>query len=652
MYPEPMRFFARLALSLLVNVSVSSMAQRSLGPQPAPPTPSIEAPQDRIFRGAISLTVDSTDTAHKVFLVHETVPVQASGPIVLLYPQWDTGSHAPTGPIASLAGLVVHAEDRRLDWQRDPVNVFAFHITVPPDVTEVEIDFQYLSPAAPRTGAVVMTPNIVVVPWQNVVLYPAGWFARDIAVDAALKLPDGLHPFTSLETAHSAGNTTIFKTTSLETLADSPVYAGRYSKRLDLSPGAPTTINLDVVADSPASLAISTDQLGHLRTMVDQTLQLFRSHHYEHYDMLVSLSDTLPSSGGLEHLQSSEINLPADYFLNEREHLLEENLMAHEYVHSWNGLFRQPADLWTPNFNTPMRDSLLWMYEGHTEFWATVLAVRSGMLDRQQALDALALNAATVQARVGRSWKSLQDSNNDPIYDAGHPVSWRDWQRREDYYGEGVLLWLDIDTLIRTQTKGRKSLEDFTRTFFALKDGDRVTSTYTFDDIVHTLNRIAPYDWTTFLHNRLNSQVEDGVLEGLTRGGYKLIYTDVPTESYRQSEEESGTVDLSYSIGLSVTKTGSIKTLSWGGPAFAAGLGLNARITKVNGQNFDTQALLSAVRNASTTPLELTFEADGQTHTTPIDYHGTLRYPRLQRTPDTPDLLEVLFAPASANPNP
>jgi predicted metalloprotease with PDZ domain len=316
---------------------------------------------------------------------------------------------------------------------------------------------------------------------------------------------------------------------------------------------------------------------------VDQTQSLFGPGHFEHYDLLVSLSDLLPNDGGLEHLQSSEVNLPADYFLHNEQYLSMQDLAAHKYIHSWNGMYRRPAGLWTPNLNTPMRDDLLWVYEGQTEFWALVVATRAGQLTPAQALDILALDAAVAQACVGRSWKSLEDSNNDPLYDAGHPVLWRDWQRREDYYGEGVLLWLDVDTLLEERTSGKKSLADFVRVFFGGGKSNTASQTYTFGDLCVALNQVAPLDWQRFLQTRLEAHDDTYLLDGLKRAGYRLVFTAEPSEAFRQQESEDGSTDLSWSIGLTSTPTGTVKAVTWLGPACMAGISIGAQIKRVNG---------------------------------------------------------------------
>lgn len=604
-------------------------------PYPAP----IVAPRDIAFAGTITLAVDATDTRHKVFGVHESIPVQAPGPMTLLYPAWESASHAETAAVVNLAGLVIHAEGKRIAWQRDPVNVHAFHIDVPTGARTIDLEFQYVTRAADAQ----LLPDSALLQWHRVLLYPAGWFARNIPVAATLKLPHGLHGFSALEVERSMDDTTVYKPTSLETLTDSPVVASRYVRQINLAPDGAPPFRLDLLAERPADLAETPEDLAALRALIDQTGHVFGVPHYTHYDALVTLSDQF-SAGGIEHLESAEDNLPADYFTHPDQQLNNRDLIAHEYVHSWNGRFRQPADLWVPTLNEPMRDSLLWVYEGQTEFWGRVLAARSGMRSPQETLDKLALDAAVVAERPGRAWKSLADSSLDPLFVIGHSVPWRDWQRREDYYPEGVMLWLYVDALIREKSGDHKSLDDFAHAFFAIDGGSRITKTYTFNDVCAALNSVTPYDWAGFLRARLDSQKAD-VLDGLALDGWRLTFTDTPTETFRQDEIDSGVSNLSYSIGLAVTKSGDVRTVAWHGPAFDAGLAPGARIRSVNGKPFAPEVLEAAVRASADVPIELGYEADGRSVSASIPYQGSLLYPRLERIAGSKDRLTALLSP-------
>ena len=588
--------------------------------------------------------------------MHETIPVQSRHPLVLLYPKWETGSHAPTASVAALAGLQVHAGGHALTWHRDPVDVFAFHVDVPHGAASVDVDFQFLSPLSARAGAVTMTQDIVTVPWASVLVYPAGWFARDIPVAAAARLPPGLQSATALEPAASdardeaAPDTLYFATTSLERLADSPVYAGRYFRREELAPAGQPPVRLDVFAEAPESLDFGDAQLAGLRRMVEQTVRLFGTRHFKHYDFLLTLGDAFPGPGGIEHLDSSENTLPADYLKHPDADLVNADLLAHEFVHAWNGRYRQPADLWTANLNEPMQDSLLWVYEGQTQFWGRVLGARSGLRTLQETRDQFAIDAAETQARAGRAWKSLQESSSDSLYMAGHSSSWRDWTRREDYYIEGPLLWLDIDARLRAMTNGKKGLDDFASVFFGGREGDTVARTYTFGQLCDALGRTAPADWRAILRHPLDSHDGDDLLRGLQNSGWRLAWTDTPTPAFEQAELDAGGADLSYSIGAVVDAKGALRSVRWNGSAFRAGLNPGLRIVSVNGRPFGIDILKTAIQGSATVPLDLLVAAPGGDQAHRLDYRGPLRYPRLERVVGVPDRLDALLAPAATRP--
>ncbi len=349
----------------ILSLTIGTAFGQSAGPMPAPMPAPVPPPQDRPYPGTIHLAVDATDTAHHIFNVHETIPVASAGPMILLYPQWIPGHHSPNGPLQELAGLEFHANGQRIPWTRDPVNVFAFHIDVPAGAHEVVADFQQLTPVERSVGRITMTHDMFDLEWHGVVLYPAGYYSRDIQIEASLKVRDGWKIASALDPASTMGDTTTFKTVPFNTLQDSPAYAGRYFKRYSLSE-QPVPVWLDVVGDRPDEVEAPPEAIAAHRALVAQAYKLYGSHHYDHYDFLLSLSDR-QGGIGLEHHRSSEDGTSGDYFTNWAHAFTGRDLLAHEYTHSWNGKFRRPADLWTPNFNVPMRDSLLWVYEGQTQ---------------------------------------------------------------------------------------------------------------------------------------------------------------------------------------------------------------------------------------------------------------------------------------------
>jgi predicted metalloprotease with PDZ domain len=608
-----------------------------------PSSPEIVAPKDEPFSGTIRLAVDATDVTRHIFRVTETIPVQG-GPLTLLYPKWLPGTHSPGGRVDSFAGLMIRAGGRRLEWMRDAVDVYAFHVDVPAGVTQLDVEFQFLSAGDGNEGRIVTTPEMLNLQWNSVVLYPAGHFVRQITVEPSIKLPEGWQLATALEAASSAGSSTTFKPVSLETLVDSPVFAGRYARRVELDGSRSAPVRLNIFADRPELLEAKPEQLDAHRALVAQAYRLFGSHHYDHYDLLLALTDRMGGIG-LEHHRSSENGTVPTYFTEWDKNVDTRALVPHEFAHSWNGKFRRPADLWTANYSVPMRDSLLWVYEGQTQYWGHLLASRAGLWTRQQTLDALADVAALYALRRGREWKSLQDTTNDPVIAGRRAIPWRSWQRSEDYYSEGELVWLDADTLIRERSGGKKSLDDFARVFFGIHDGSWVSETYTFDDVVATLNSVQPYDWAAFLRARLDSHDRETLLDGIERGGYRLVYSDTPSDYFKKVEARRKLTDLTFSLGLVVGKESKLTDVQWEGPAYAAGLTVGTQIIAVNGVTYDSDRLKDSVKAAKTdnAAIELLVKNGDRYSTVRIDYHDGLRYPHLERDAGVPPRLDDIL---------
>ncbi|MHB8607578.1 MAG: M61 family metallopeptidase [Candidatus Acidiferrales bacterium] len=646
-------FFRRgataLFATLFLPLAPAVYAQNYPGPQPAPLPPPIATPTDTAYAGTISLLVDLTDVIHRVVNVHETIPVEGDE-ITLLYPQWIPGNHSPTGPISKMAGLMVSAQGKRIDWVRDRVNIYAFHIRVPADVKSLDLDFQYLEPLQKKEGRISLSSKIADLSWNTVLLYPAGHFSRRIHFVPAIRLPENWKFATALEVSSQDGNLVHFKETTLNTLVDSPLYAGIYYKRVDLSPDAGNRVYLDVFADTPAELAITPEELQDHRNLVREAARLFDSHHYGHYDFLFSLSDTIGGEG-LEHHQSSEDGTRGNYFNDWGAGVAGRDLLAHEYTHSWNGKFRRPADLWTPNFNVPMQDDLLWVYEGLTEYYGYVLTARSGLRTPEQTRDLIARIAANFEASPGRTWRPLVDTTNQPTISERSPVSWVSWQRGEDYYMEGLLIWLETDTKIRELSGGKKSLDDFAKLFFGVDNGSYITRTYNFEDIVRALNTLQPYDWATFLRARVDDLAPQPPENGITQGGYRLVYNDTEPEWMKREQSPRGT-SFATSLGFSVSADGSLAGVWWDSPAFKTGMTPDMQLEGVNDQTFSLAELREAILSAETgqKPIKLLLKRDGQFVTVSLDYHGGLRYPHLERVEAMPDRLDAILAPTNPTP--
>ncbi len=645
--PKPIvRSGAAILLPLLAALAVAPTRAQPLPPGTDP------------YPGEIALRVDATDLDHKVLRVQQTLPVKP-GPLKLYFPRWLPGTHSPSGDVNLLAGLMVRAGGRTLEWQRDPLDTHAFMLDVPAGTSALNLEFEHLGPINGMSGRVVVTPQMLNVQWNSVVLYPAGTMARNIRVKPTLVLPAGWQAGTALRPARTDGSTIQYQPVTLEMLVDSPVFAGRHFRRIELEPaGAKRPVVLNLVADSADKLNPSEAQIEAHRELVRQADKAFASRHFEHYDFLLALSEELGGIG-LEHHQSSENGVRPNYWENWDKRVGARELLPHEYTHSWNGKFRRPADLSTPDFNVPMRNSLLWLYEGQTQFWGWVLAARSGLTTPAQARDQLARNAASFDQQPGRAWRNLQDTTNDAIITSRGRGSkdWAGWQRTGgDYYGEMLLVWLDADSLIREKTGGKKSIDDFSRAFFGVGDGDIGPLTYRFEDIVATFNGVVAHDWAAFLRQRLDSHGPGAPLDGLARSGWKLVYSETPSDTARADEGEERYADLSHSLGFTVgsPRGGSfmfpgadsrISNVVWGGPAFKAGMAPSATLVAVNNRAYKPELLKQAVtaNKDGKAPIELLLREGDNFRTLKLDWRGGLRYPKLERIDGSEDRLAALL---------
>jgi predicted metalloprotease with PDZ domain len=571
------------------------------------------------------------------------VPVPHAGDLVMLYPKWLPGNHSPSGQINKVAGFRATAGGRELKWVRDTLDVYAFHVNVPEGVRAIDIDFQYVSPTAGNQGRIVATPDLSSIEWIANSMYPAGYYVRNIPVQASVIVPTGWKVATALRPSGQTGNRINYPVTSYEILMDSPLIAGAHYRRIPLSPD----VTLDVIADNEKELETKPEQIAAHERLVQQAVKLFGAQHYDHYDFLLTISDYLGGEG-LEHHRSSEDGVKRGYFSDWDNALRDRNLLPHEYTHSWNGKYRRAADLWTPDYRTPMQDTMLWVYEGQTQFWGYVLGARSGMLSKQDTLDAIAATAATYgDGTPGRTWRPLEDTTNDPIIARRAPQPWRSWQRSEDYYSEGQLIWIDVDRIIRQQSGGKRSIDDFARAFFGMRDRDFGELTYTFDDVVRTLNQVQPYDWRSYLQRKVYDIAAQPPLEGITQGGYRLVFTDEPTKWIKSAEKSGKSSDLTYSGGFTVGNDGKIGSVLWDSAAFNAGLTIGSELVAVNGRKFDGDALKQAIKEAAGNgpAPELLVHGGDVYRTVKLDWHGGLRYPRLQKVGTGPGTLDALLAP-------
>ncbi len=627
---------------LVLALSAAMFAQSSPGPLPVPLPPPIPAPLDTPYPGTVAIAVDATDVDRRIVTIHEAVPVKP-GKLILLYPEWFPGGHSPSGAIVQVAGLVVTANGKRIPWVRDRVSVRAFHIDVPPGTTSLDVDYQYLTPIKPQAGR--FSSKLADLSWFSYVLYPAGHFSRQIHYAPSLRIPEGWKFATALEVKSQEGNLIHFKDTTLNTLVDSPVYVGINFKRVDISSGPDNPVYLDVFADEPAQLEISSEQLQYHQNLVKEAQRLFHSRHYDHYDFLFSLSDSV-GGAGIEHHQSSEDSTRSNYFTDWTAGVGGRDLLPHEYVHSWNGKFRRPADLWTPNFNVPMQNDLLWVYEGMTHYYGNVLAARSGLRTPEQSRDLIAMTAVDFEVSPGRNWRSLADTTNQPIVAGYAPQGWSSWQRSYDYYPESVLVWLDADTKIRELSGDKKSLDDFAQLFFGMDNGSYITKTYTYDDLVTALNTVQPFDWNTFLRSRVYDVSPQVPEDGITRGGYRIVYNDEVPDWIKHNDSRGA--NFSRSLGFAVNEEGNIDRVIWDSPAFKSGITPDMQLEAVNDQKYSVtgmrEAIVAAEKNKTT--VKLLLKRGDAYITVSLDYHNGLRMPHLQRVDSVPDRLDAILAPS------
>ncbi len=604
----------------------------------------------------ILINVDATEAPRRLLHATMQIPVKP-GPMSLLYPKWIPGEHGPTGPIEDLAGIKITANGQAIPWHRDDINIYEFHIDVPQNVSTLDVALDFISP--PEAGGFSSggstTSQLAVLSWNQFLLYPKDIPTDQLQYKATLKVPAGWRYGTALPIDRESGNEIAFKASSLTTLIDSPVQTGANFKTVDLSPGDSVPHFLHIAADSERATRITEGEIKHYRNLVDEANTLFGAHHYRDYHFLLTLSDHV-AHFGLEHHESSDDRTDEDSLIDDDLRKVTADLLSHEFVHSWNGKFRRPAGLATPDYNAPMKGDLLWVYEGLTEYLGEILAPRSGLWTEQEFLDSLAREAAALDREAGRTWRPLEDTAvaAQVLYNAR--TDYADFRRSTDFYEEGTLIWLDVDVTLRTLSKGKKSIEDFCRAFEGPPSTGPEVKPYTFDDVVRTLNSVEPYDWASFLNQRLESTAAHAPLNGIVNGGYKLVYTDERSDLWRVREDARKTIDLSYSLGLTAKDSGDIVDVHLNTPAFTAGVIPATRIIAVNGRQYSTTVLHHAVEDAakSTGPITLLIRDGEYYKTVSLDYHDGEKYPHLVRDKSKPDLISDIVRPHAtvARPSP
>jgi len=631
----PVRSAIVCCLSLLVCIS-PALTQKAQKTQKASP-PRTAAPH-------ISLSLDATEAPRRILHARLSIPA-APGTMTLYYPKWIPGEHGPTGPVQDLTGVTFKANGQTLKWRRDLLDAWTFHVEVPAGASVVEAALDFVSPTSGGggmyTAAVSATDKLVVVSWNTVLLYPAGWTSDEITYEATLRLPTGWNFATPLPATVRDEGQIKFQPVSLTMLVDSPLISGEYFRVVPLAENPPQEI--DIAADSTAALDAPREILDHYKNLTDQAKKLFGGQHFRDYHFLYSLSDHVEHFG-LEHHESNDSRSPERAMVDPEQRLLASGLLSHEYVHSWNGKYRRPADLATPDYQKPMQDDLLWVYEGLTSYLGDVLSARSAIRTPDQFREVVAQFAARLDHLPGRTWRNLQDTADAVPALQEASSQWESWRRTVDYYDEDVLNWLWVDTIIRNQTHGTKSMDDFCHLFHGGESGPPEVKTYTFDDVVNTLNQVAPYDWRGFWTDRLTNHGPGAPLAGIEASGWKLVYDDRRSELER-AKEESDDVDAAYSIGLRLHKDGSIVDTVEGLTAAKAGIGPGMKVIAVNGKKFSADTLRDALKEGkrSSAPLELLVENAEYFHTYKLDYHGGEQYPHLMRDESKPDELSEII---------
>jgi predicted metalloprotease with PDZ domain len=589
----------------------------------------------------ITMNVDATDAARNVLHTRLTIPVKP-GPLSLFYPKWIPGEHSPTGPLNDMVGLRLSGNGKAIPWQRDDVEMFAFHCDVPAGVSALEVTFDDVS-----QPATTMSARLARVKWNRLLLYPRGMSSDAIRVAASIKLPDGWRFATALPVFRERRDNVEFKEVSLTELVDSPLIAGANFRKVTLA-STPQLHEMDIVADSPAALEVKPETLLGWQNLVKEANALFGARHYRSYRFLLTLSD-IGGSEGLEHHESSEDGV-GEKALSDPGQLIDlGDLLGHEYAHSWNGKYRRPADLTIPDFEQPMHGDLLWVYEGLTEYLGKVLPTRSGLWTPDNFRESVAAVAAEMDNQQGRNWRPLVDTATAVQFTYSSPRAWMNSRRRVDYYFEGLLLWMEADVIIRRQSQGKLSLDDFCHKFHGGQDTGPMVKTYTFDDIVNTLTEVAPYDWRGFLNERVNLINPRAPLGGITNGGWKLVYNEKPNEEVKFNEQQRKFINSSYSIGLMVSTEGAVLDVNPELPAAKAGVAPGMKIVGVNGRGWSAEALhdaIAATKNAAT-PIDLRIENGGFQESYRVTYRGGERYPHLERDATRSDLLgEIIKAHA------
>jgi len=636
------------AIVLAAALSIhAAYAQRS-APTATPVAHGVPNAVDKPYPGTITLDIDASDTDRALYRVTEVIPVAAGAKsLILQLPQWIPGHHSPAGTMDQLVDIRFFVDGKPIKWWRDPVEIFAFHLELPAGTSAVTAKFIHSSPLQGNEGRVSVTPEMLNLQWDRMSLYPAGHYVRQIKVKPTVTFPAGWEVATALDGRKQDGAKITWDVIDYEALVDSPIFAGKYFKRFDLG----RNVALNVVADKAEQLEIKPENLSTFKALVEEAYANFGAMHFDHYDFLLATTDKLGGIG-LEHHRSSENSYQPKSLTDWKDMDWSRNVVAHEFGHSWDGKFRRPATIWTPDYREPMRDNLLWVYEGQNQFWGYVLAARSGVQSKEVVLGEFASIAGMFTQWPGRDWRSVDDTTHDPIIASRRPKPYASLDRNEDYYTEGALMWLEADQIIREGTHGKKGLDDFAKAFFGINPGDWGQVTYDFAEVARVLGTIYPYDWAKFLDTRMNQPGQPAPLAGIEKAGYKLVWKDTPNPYDKGRFAAAKGLSLNHSLGIGIAADGRVTSVRWDSPAFNAALVTGTKILAVNGTTYDADVMKAAITAAKSSdkPITLITQRGEKVQTVTIDYHDGLRYPWLEKATQgkEPAGFDLLLAPRRA----
>lgn len=593
----------------------------------------------------MTIVLDARKASLGLAYSHMTIPVQP-GPFTIVYPEWIPGNHSPDGPLNNISQLVVRAGGRPIAWHRDQVDMYAFHVDVPSGVHTIDADFTVLL-NGPEDD-VVATRNILVGNWNRYVLYQRNIDNEQYFVRPSLILPDGWDYASALPGAQRSGNRINFGTVTLETLVDSPTDMGRYVKHVTTWTGEGATTYLDLFADNPEDLDVKQDVIDDYKRLTPEAMAFYGGRHWNIYHAELTLSDAIHPEG-IEHHESSDDRAWETYLTEPKGLLTFGDLIPHEFSHSWNGKYRRPYLLQEPNFNDPYPEQteLLWQYEGMNQYVGDLLSFRSGLRDPKDYPEYLAYLYARFAYEPGRNTTPLSDTTIGAPYYYCCASGWYSSLRRTagDFYGEGELVWLDVDTIIREQSHGAKSLDDYAKVFAGGISAPKVV-TYTRADVENYLNSVQPYDWHGFFQKYIYTIAPLPPTDELARAGYKLVYNDTPNKFVG----ERGNMHSVYSwfdAGVNISEKGHVMDVRESSAAWNAGLAPMMDVVAVNGRAFTEKVWKKAIADAklSNANIDVLVNHGGWYEHLSLDYHDGVKIPHLERIPGTPDMLSEITSP-------